>query len=222
MHIFYQMTPFKDHYKTLGLPFNASQEDIKRKFRKMALQYHPDTNEGNLFAHSRFRETQEAYEILSQPQSRGDYNREWRLHFPVQSVSAVRVHTPESILSDIVTLQRKVLDMDRFRFNKDGAFLQLKELLSEDNIMLLRQEAGAGIREKIINAIMTTGYRLDTKHILSLSGKLVSLVNPGEPLYSTILTWQKEAKQQALWEKYKPLLALLIALALCVLIYLIT
>ncbi len=188
----------------------------------MALQYHPDTNEGHPFAHSRFREIQEAYEVLSQPQSRSDYNREWRLHFPAQPASAVRVHTPGSILSDIVTLQRKVLDMDRFRFNRNGAFLQLKELLSEDNIMLLRQEAPAGIREKIINAAMTTGSRLDTKHILSLSGKLVSLANPGEPLYSTILTWQKEAKQQALWEKYKPLLALLIALALCLLIYLVT
>jgi curved DNA-binding protein CbpA len=216
------MAPFKDHYKTLGLPFNASQEDIKKKFRKMALQYHPDTNEGNPFAHSRFREIQEAYEVLSHPQSRSNYNREWRLHFPVQSASAVRAHTPESILSDIVTLQRKVLGMDRFRFNKDGAFLQLKELLSEDNIILLSQEAPPGIKEKIISAVMTTGARLHTKHILSLSGKLASLVNPGEPLYETILTWQKQAKQQALWEKYKPLLALLIALTLCILIYLIT
>ena len=216
------MTSFKDHYKTLGLPFNASQEDVKKKFRKMALQYHPDTNEGKAFAHSRFREIQEAYEILSHPQSRSDYNREWRLHFPALAASAVRHHTPESILSDTVLLQRKVLNMDRFRFNKDGAFLQLKEILSEDNIMLLRQGASPAIKEEIISAVMTTGARLNTKHILSLSGMLISLVNPGEPLYSTILSWQKEAKQQALWEKYKPLLALLIAVALCVLIYLIT
>jgi len=187
----------------------------------MALQYHPDTND-NPFAHSRFREIQEAYEVLSHPQSRSSYNREWRLHFPAQPAPAVREHTPASILSDIATLQQKVLKMDRFRFNKDGAFLQLMELLSEDNIMLLRQEAPPAIKEKIISAVMTTGARLNTGHILSLSGKLLSLADAGAPLYSGILTWQKEAKQQALWDKYKPLLALLIALALCVLIYLLT
>ncbi len=222
LHIFYLMTLFSDYYKTLGLPFNASNEDIKKRYRKLALQYHPDTNEGDAFSHNRFREIQEAYEILSNPQSRSNYDREWRLHFPTQSASAIRNHTPESIVSEVLALKQKVLDMDEFRFNKDKVFAQLKQIFSEDNIALLRHEANAGIKEKIISAAMKTGSRLNTKHILYLSGKLISILNPGDPLSDSILTWEKKAKQQAFWEKYKLLFALLIALALCLLIKLVT
>ncbi|MBS1750888.1 MAG: J domain-containing protein [Bacteroidetes bacterium] len=216
------MTLFNDYYKTLGLPFNASNEDIKKRYRKMALQFHPDTNEGDDFAHNRFREIQEAYEVLSNPQRRYNYDREWRLHFPTQSATATRNDTPESILSDLLVLEKKVLDMDEFRFNKDKVFTQLKQFFSENNIALLRHEATAGIKKEIINAVMKTGSRLNANHILFLSGKLTSLLNPGETLYTSILTWEKKAKQQAFWEKYKLLFALLIALALCFLIKLIT
>ena len=68
---------FKDHYKTLGVAFNATENDIKKKFRKLALQYHPDRNMDSSFAGVHFREIQEAYEILADPSRRYVYDREW-------------------------------------------------------------------------------------------------------------------------------------------------
>lgn len=62
------MTNLKDHYHTLGLPENASEQEIKLAYRKLAKRYHPDVNAGAKGAEDRFKEIVEAYTILS------DYN----------------------------------------------------------------------------------------------------------------------------------------------------
>lgn len=60
----------KDYYKILGLSKDASDADIKKAYRKLALQYHPDKNAGDEKAEARFKEIGEAYTILSDPQKR--------------------------------------------------------------------------------------------------------------------------------------------------------
>jgi DnaJ-related protein SCJ1 len=65
----------KDLYKILGLQRNASQNDIKRKYRELTRKYHPDKNQGNKEASSKFAEVAEAYEILSDPNKRRKYDR---------------------------------------------------------------------------------------------------------------------------------------------------
>ena len=63
-----------DHYKTLGVDRKASQEEIKKAYRKLAREYHPDTNPNNPSAEERFKEIQEAYGILSDPKKRREYD----------------------------------------------------------------------------------------------------------------------------------------------------
>jgi len=65
----------KDLYKVLELQRNASQNDIKRKYREMTRKYHPDKNQGNRQASAKFAEVAEAYEILSDPKKRRKYDR---------------------------------------------------------------------------------------------------------------------------------------------------
>lgn len=67
---------YKDYYAILGVPRNATQEEIKRAYRRLAMQYHPDRNPGNKEAEERFKEISEAYEVLSDPQKRAIYDRE--------------------------------------------------------------------------------------------------------------------------------------------------
>jgi curved DNA-binding protein CbpA len=55
---------YKDYYKILGVERNATEAEIKSAFRKLALQYHPDRNQGNLQAEEKFKEINEAYEVL--------------------------------------------------------------------------------------------------------------------------------------------------------------
>jgi len=64
-----------DYYKILGVDRNASSDEIKRSYRKLAMQYHPDRNPGNKEAEEKFKEAAEAYEVLSDPEKRDIYNR---------------------------------------------------------------------------------------------------------------------------------------------------
>jgi curved DNA-binding protein len=66
---------FKDYYKILGVPRSASQDDIKKAFRKLARQYHPDVAREKKGAEEKFKEINEAYEVLGDPQNRSKYDK---------------------------------------------------------------------------------------------------------------------------------------------------
>jgi curved DNA-binding protein len=66
---------YRDYYATLGVPRTASQADIKKAFRKLARQHHPDANKGKASAESKFKEINEANEVLSDPEKRKLYDQ---------------------------------------------------------------------------------------------------------------------------------------------------
>ena len=66
---------YRDYYATLGVPRTASQADIKKAFRKLARQHHPDVNKGNAEAEKRFKEISEANEVLADPEKRKLYDQ---------------------------------------------------------------------------------------------------------------------------------------------------
>jgi len=65
----------QDYYATLGVARDASADDLKKAYRKLAMQYHPDRNPGDKKAETRFKEVNEAYDILKDDQKRGAYDR---------------------------------------------------------------------------------------------------------------------------------------------------
>ena len=72
---------YKDYYQTLGVPRNASPDDIKSAYRRLARRYHPDVNPDDPAAEARFKEINEAHEVLSDPEKRQQYDRfgsNWR------------------------------------------------------------------------------------------------------------------------------------------------
>ncbi len=69
------MAEKRDYYEVLGVDKNASAEDIKKAYRKKAIQYHPDKNPGDKEAEEKFKEAAEAYEVLSDPQKRQRYDQ---------------------------------------------------------------------------------------------------------------------------------------------------
>ncbi|MFL5763596.1 MAG: DnaJ C-terminal domain-containing protein [Bacteroidia bacterium] len=65
---------FKDYYKILNVEKNATAEDIKKAYRRLAVKYHPDKNPGNKSAEEKFKEANEAYEVLGDPEKRKKYD----------------------------------------------------------------------------------------------------------------------------------------------------
>jgi DnaJ-class molecular chaperone len=66
---------FRDYYEILGVARDAKEADIKKAYRKLARKYHPDLNPNNKQAEDKFKETQEAYEVLSDPDKRRKYDQ---------------------------------------------------------------------------------------------------------------------------------------------------
>jgi curved DNA-binding protein len=66
---------YKDYYKILGVSKSATDDDIKKAYRKLAKQYHPDRNPGNKAAEEKFKEINEAYEVLSDSKKRSFYDQ---------------------------------------------------------------------------------------------------------------------------------------------------
>ncbi len=65
----------RDYYEVLGVERQASEADIKKAYRRLAMEYHPDRNNGDKAAEERFKEATEAYEVLRDPQKRSQYDR---------------------------------------------------------------------------------------------------------------------------------------------------
>jgi len=65
----------RDYYEVLGVEKNASQDDIKRAYRRLAMKYHPDKNPDNREAEAKFKECAEAYEVLSEPEKKKRYDQ---------------------------------------------------------------------------------------------------------------------------------------------------
>ena len=105
------MQTTKNLYSVLGLSRGASQDDIRAAHRKLVREHHPDTNPGDPSAEERFKEIQQAYEVLSNPEKRREYDQRF------QASAARRSGTPRSgigresvITLDLSDILRKMAD----------------------------------------------------------------------------------------------------------------
>src|SRR5438105_12625440 len=87
---------YKNYYKVLGVSKNASADEIKRTFRKLARKYHPDVNPGDKKAEEKFKEINEAYEVLSDADKRKKYDTlgpNWQEQFGAHPGTSRRSYT---------------------------------------------------------------------------------------------------------------------------------
>ncbi len=126
----YQPAHFmKNYYYFLGISENASNDDIKKAYRKLSLKYHPDKNPGDDFFMERFRETQEAYEMLTDPEKRRIYDdnflheqRSYRPTLPPSiksfKVNKIRVQKGEEVIITWQTFNADIVKILPFGLQK--------------------------------------------------------------------------------------------------------
>jgi DnaJ-class molecular chaperone len=95
----------KDYYNTFGLTLEASEQDIKKAYRKLAMQYHPDRNGGNPESEERIKEINEAYQVLGDEEKRKRYDLQYRQ--PLEN----HMFFSEDVSDDFVAVLQKFYQM---------------------------------------------------------------------------------------------------------------
>lgn len=121
----------KDYYKILDIQPEAGEVEIKKAYRRMALQYHPDRNAGNIHAEEQFKEINEAYAILGDPQKKSQYDQFRRYGFDQQYTETSGFHySQEDILRDLFKnpytnqiFQELMKEFQRMGFHFDQNFI---------------------------------------------------------------------------------------------------
>lgn len=192
----------KDYYKILEVQPSAREDEIKRSFRRLALQYHPDVNNGEKHADAWYREIQEAYEVLTNPQKKANYLQErWLVKSKGMSFEDTTPLTPEFIELKFRTMRQMVGNMDHFRMDQEKLKNEILGLCSEERIEVLAKESDHGINKMILEHLFYCLSPLHFKYLNPFRESMLKIVGQSGKNTSLVSNWYKDRKNQHYWEK---------------------
>ncbi|MBV6879738.1 DnaJ domain-containing protein [Epilithonimonas ginsengisoli] len=207
----------KDYYYFLGIPQNASAEDIKKAYRKLSLKYHPDKNENDDYFSDRFKEVKEAYETLTDPerkriydQNLGSQQRNVKSILPPKiknfSASKIRAQKDEEITIYWNTYDADLVKIVPFGLEKPNGerTIRIKEFDSQGKFQILLHATNTILHKTIVQGITITELAENESN----SEQKETLSNPSE-------SFPKAQKKET---KSKRLVSLIIFLALAAMI----
>lgn len=209
----------KDYYKILEVPPSATLSEIKKSFRRLAQQYHPDKNAGSNIADAHFREIQEAYKILSDPKQREAYNyKRWYLRSTGQSYYKPAL-TPVAILEACNILQKYVASMNVFHVSYDAVSAHIKELLTTNAIDILHHHNDQALSRAVIQKLLQSAKPLPRRYFLPVTELLLRVAGNDPQAQSMIEQALQQQLQRHSWDKYKWIVMVLITALICWLMY---
>jgi curved DNA-binding protein CbpA len=173
----------KDHYKILGVTTNASQAEIKKAYRLLAVQYHPDKNSGNKESEERFKEISAAYIILGDTAKRNayDYTKSYQKKYSPQNIESGQPG-PTMFLVLFKRIKEKVLHANG-HVNKQVLFKVIDDLLSDETISLLLYSGDIVTNNLIIDDVLTCCIFLDETSKSGIYAKLEKVAD-GDPRFT--------------------------------------
>lgn len=212
--------PSQNHYHILNLPPSATAEEIKKAFRKLALQYHPDKNTaGNRIAAAKFVEIQEAYQTLSDSRKRAAYD--YYLHTKTPNRAARQpASTPQEILQLSTQLAKDILGSDPYRINRDLLCCKIRDILSSRHLQLLATEADMDKNREIAGQLMLAAHLLPLPMLAAIIEQLEQLTANDPVAMNRLKQFIRQKKHQDYWDQYKVYVALAITALACLLILL--
>ena len=210
----------KDYYAILEVEPGATTDEIRRSFRRLAIKYHPDTNQGNRHSEAWFRELQEAYEVLSSPQQKEAYLQErWLRKSQGKVFDMPMVLTPEHVLRKAEELRREVAGMDHFRMNHEALRMRIEELLQWQWLDMLKtfgdNQTNAAILQNILSSCEPLAYQQIDK--MKEHWQIAEDSMPGWK--HDLQAYLKRRRSAYFWDQFQAPIIILISLLLCALIF---
>lgn len=203
----------KDYYQILNVHPTCTMLEIKKAYRKLALQYHPDTNNNHPLLEEKFREIKIAYEILSNVESRKKYHSS--VYFENYIKEVTNIH---DILLKVAQLKNYVMNSNTDKIDQVLLLNYLLDLLSSSNVVIIMNSNSESIKNEIFESIILSSKILPYSLFIKVSAILEKIFLAE---YTTIELILKQKKRNEWWNNYKILFAVIAALLFCLLIALI-
>ena len=173
----------KDYYSILGLKETASDKEIKESYDNLSLIFHPYINLGDRLFKDKFHEIREAYEILSDPIKRKDYE----LIFGIRSKEQTSNYVDDKQLGDAIeALYQKIKWKEKNELKIKELKDWLDKALSDKRISQVRLQGDMEQKIKIIESVIGLYKFLDNDSISKYSGQLIELAKPDKKLIDLI------------------------------------
>ena len=208
----------KDHYKTLELAPSATMQDIKKAYRKLAQQYHPDKNNNDPYAETNFNEIKEAYETLTNPAKKDTYLQQRWYNRATGNNNTEQVITPVNILKQALEFEKYTSTLDVFRMDSNSLFEYMNELLNDETVSKLLQFNETDVNKQIMLTLLKPVKFLSSEKAISITDKLTRLTTGNTESRDKINEVLRQIKRKEKWERYKWIIVLMITIAICVLI----
>ncbi|MEP7376589.1 MAG: DnaJ domain-containing protein [Chitinophagaceae bacterium] len=206
----------KDYYSILELPPSASADEIKKAYRRLAHQYHPDKKNNDPYAAAQFTEIQEAYETLSNPLQKEYYlQQRWYAQSIGKKIKQETI-TPVNILKQMIELEKYVSKLDIHRMDQQGLFDYMQNILSDSTISTLNSFNETDINKEIVLTSLKGVRVLPYHFILPFAERLKKLIVSDKLTIKKIDQFVRHHKQTDYWEKRKVWIILLLVLLICI------
>lgn len=208
----------KDYYRILKIEPSATLPEIKKAYRKLALQFHPDKNNNDPYAAAQFAEIKEAYEVLTNPSKKEYYLQQRWYNQSIGKRKTQDVITPVNILMQVLELERYVAGLDVFRMDKKGLQEYTCEILKDSTIEKLNSFNEVAVNKQIVQLVLNAVRPLSFSLLQPIEEKLTK-IKTDAPTSSLIKEYMLKRKINNKKRKQEIWIVFIITIAICLLIY---
>lgn len=210
----------KDYYAILEIETSATLPEIKKAYRRLALQFHPDKKQEDPYAAARFTEIKEAYEILTSPAKKEYYLQQRWYDQSTGKRKKQDIITLVTVLKQTLELEKYVSALDVFRMDKEGLQQYILGLLSDNNIEQLKRFNEPETKREIIHAMLRSMHPLPILFTKDIVGQLFKLSDRDTLAIGQIERFVQQAEKKSRREKYSLIIIIAATAILCLLIWL--
>ena len=210
----------KDYYNILKLEPSATLPEIKKAYRKLALQYHPDKNQNDLYAAAQFTEIKEAYEVLTNPAKKEYYLQQRWYNQSLGKRKTQNIITPVTVLLQALELEKYVSKLDVFRMDKAGLQEYILGLISDSTIEQLKKFNEPETNRQIITIILKAILPLPKLYVKKITEQLNKLSEGDEIAKNQLTAFIQKNEKKNRRDRFSIIIIILATTFLCLLIYL--